>query len=383
MVFSHGLGGSRNTYSQICGSIASHGMVVVAAEHRDGSCPRTFICDEKGPNSRYVDYDNISHKPSSDVLHKRSDQLRIRLTELGLIYDMLVKLDQGKKLSNYNTVEDDGHGVEVFQSVQSKLDILEPGRITWAGHSFGAASVAQFIKSVFWGKPGKANTFKPLYDPPRDHQLISQITPTSPLILLDPWALPFHDTKTSWLLDQELPCYSTDKPNGSTVLAILSEGFYKWNANLVQVKEYMSPRSKNVREPAHIFYAKTAAHLSQSDVGILFPWITRVMLKTSDPDRILRLNTRATMEVVRRAGIEVSKTSDIDMERTVSKDEVQERSSDGIFKDEDILSNQADRVRGWIPLDLREETHPGEGSNKQIPHSAPPSEVMMEEEIGG
>ena len=356
-------------------------MVVVAAEHRDGTCPKSFICDAKGPNSRFVEYDSISHQPSPDVLHKRSNQLRIRLTELGLIYDMLIKLDQGKKLSNYNTVEDDGHGAEVFQSAESKLDVLRPGKITWAGHSFGAASVAQFVKSIFWRKPRKAGNFKPLYDPPRDHPLISQITPASPLILLDPWALPFHDDQTSWLLDQELPCYSTDKPNGSTVLAILSEGFFKWNGNLVQVKKYMSPRSKNVQEPAHIFYAKTSAHLSQSDFGVLFPWVTRMMLKTSDPDRILRLNTRAAMEVVRRAGIEVSDTSDIDMERTTSKDQAKVPPPNGIFSDQDILSNDADRIQGWIALDLRKEIHAGEGSNTKVSHGAPPSEIMMEEEV--
>lgn len=37
MVFSHGLGGSRNSYCHLLGSLASHGVVVVAAEHRDGS----------------------------------------------------------------------------------------------------------------------------------------------------------------------------------------------------------------------------------------------------------------------------------------------------------------------------------------------------------
>lgn len=37
MVFSHGLGGMRTTYSYICADIASHGWVVAAVEHRDGS----------------------------------------------------------------------------------------------------------------------------------------------------------------------------------------------------------------------------------------------------------------------------------------------------------------------------------------------------------
>ena len=34
VVFSHGLGGMRTTYSTICTDLASHGYVVAALEHR-------------------------------------------------------------------------------------------------------------------------------------------------------------------------------------------------------------------------------------------------------------------------------------------------------------------------------------------------------------
>ena len=51
MVFSHGLGGSRNAYSHLVGSIASHGMIVIAPEHRDGSTPISYIRDVPSNNS--------------------------------------------------------------------------------------------------------------------------------------------------------------------------------------------------------------------------------------------------------------------------------------------------------------------------------------------
>lgn len=39
VLFSHGLVGTRNTYSHLCSSLASEGYVVVAVEHGDGSGP--------------------------------------------------------------------------------------------------------------------------------------------------------------------------------------------------------------------------------------------------------------------------------------------------------------------------------------------------------
>ena len=37
VVFSHGLGGCMEMYSQLCTNMASHGFVVFALEHQDGS----------------------------------------------------------------------------------------------------------------------------------------------------------------------------------------------------------------------------------------------------------------------------------------------------------------------------------------------------------
>jgi predicted dienelactone hydrolase len=43
VVFTHGMAGMSQSYSHYLGSIASHGYVVAAIEHRDGSGPGTIV----------------------------------------------------------------------------------------------------------------------------------------------------------------------------------------------------------------------------------------------------------------------------------------------------------------------------------------------------
>jgi platelet-activating factor acetylhydrolase len=114
MIFSHGLGGSRNAYSHLVGSIASHGVVVIVPEHRDGSTPISYIRDVPSNNSisektsarkskRTVEYVRLSHTPSPEVEAGRNAQLKVRLWELGTIHESIIKLDLGEEISNLNT----------------------------------------------------------------------------------------------------------------------------------------------------------------------------------------------------------------------------------------------------------------------------------------
>ena len=57
IVFSHGIGSSFFPYSSICCDLASHGFVVAALEHRDGtSC--CFLLREAENGVKKGDYDN-------------------------------------------------------------------------------------------------------------------------------------------------------------------------------------------------------------------------------------------------------------------------------------------------------------------------------------
>jgi platelet-activating factor acetylhydrolase len=133
------------------------------------------------------------------------------------------------------------------------------------------------MKSVFYrpstGDPPKSYT--PIYVPLMNSSLVKQITTSSTLVLLDPWGLPLVNKKTAWLNDKPLPGYRREKDAGRNILAVLSEAFFKWNANLVAIKRLLSedpsaPRSKQkAGTGAYVFYPAKAAHLSQSDFGVL------------------------------------------------------------------------------------------------------------------
>jgi platelet-activating factor acetylhydrolase len=400
MIFSHGLGGSRNAYSHLVGSIASHGVIVIAPEHRDGSAPVSYIREvstsnkasaEKSPSKRYsrtVDYLRFSHTPSPEVEAGRNAQLKIRLWELGLIHDSILKVDLGNKLTNLNI---SSVSLSQFKDV---MDVHTPGKITFAGHSFGAATITQFVKSTFYSpRTSEAPTdYEPLFTPSSRSSISGQITPQTPIILLDAWCLPLRAEATRWLLELPFPCYAQGGPGGAGLLAVESQAFYKWRAHLKATKRLLSPdpsslkydyKNGTIAEP-NFFYASTSAHLSQSDFGVLFPWFTKKFLAVEEPERIMRLNVRAVMQLMRNSNIQVSATSHTDMEM--------EDANAKETNDDKLILGCNEEVRGWVRLttnveEFADEDEPmlkGEVENqdKAAPSDAVVGNELMKEKEG-
>lgn len=376
MLFSHGLGGSRNAYSHICGSLASHGIVVVAPDHRDGSSPISFVhtLDAKDKIKR-IEYKRIDHKPSTDVYNARDEQLRIRLWEMGLIHDALLKIDTRQRLRNVAEDATRSGGKDMLTMFSHLLSVHEPGSISLAGHSFGAASILQFSKSIYHSTTSAPATYKPLFTPRASSALKSQITPTNPIILLDLWTLPIQSPATAWLRSQPLPSYASST-GGSNILAILSEGFFNWASNKAETLRLVArPRSAPASQPGpHVFYPVASAHLSQSDFGVLFPWATAKVFGARDPERVLRLNTRAVLQVLRNSGVEVARTSVKDLEFEGVDP------AKAIENDDAILSTRKDRVKGWISIGAEATGEAGVGEEMV---GKGPGEAMLQGEAFG
>ncbi|CAG8960267.1 hypothetical protein HYFRA_00012787 [Hymenoscyphus fraxineus] len=363
MIFSHGLGGSRNAYSHLAGSIASHGMIVIAPEHRDGSTVISFIRSVPSPTptsteekittskqKRTTDYVRLEHVFKPEVEEGRNKQLKIRLWELGLVHSSLLALDKETPLTNLNTSSTS------LSPFASKMDIHEPGKIAFSGHSFGAATITQLIKSTFYQPDSTTpSSYKPIFTPSSNSPISLQITPQTPVILLDVWNLPLSGNSVSWLWNKPFPCYTPTGPGGSALLAIESEAFFKWRVHLKITKRLLSRDPSSLaplpaepeREQPHFYYAHTSAHLSQSDFGMLFPWVTKRFLAIEEPERIMRLNVRAITQLLRDRGIEVSETSHEDME-------YEDPNAEATKKDDKIFRRGAVRGWEWISTDISE-----------------------------
>ena len=412
-VFSHGLGGSRNAYSQIVGSMASHGMVVICPEHRDGSAVASFVRIPSEQNSyfiknrrRSVPYRRIPHDATAEVHALRCDQLRIRLWEMGLIHDALLGIDQGTDYVNLN------QSTPSLQQFAHQLHVHEPGSITFAGHSFGAASTVQFLKSVYYaGSPELRTMEKPLYAPSPKSSLCRQVTPQNVTILLDLWCFPLLAEDCKPLFDLPLPVYADDPsaPGGSHLLAVESQDFFKWTEHLHVTARVLSPepsaatvkptayeRASGVKlsEP-HFFYVHNSAHLNQSDFGLLFPWLTKKIFGSDAPERAMRLNLRAILQVLRASNVPVARTWVGDLVDGAHMDKVKaaaaavgtevgsQAGDDGTLDDTAILARVAEGgpVEAWSWIDIDGMGDKGQDSGSKAGEAAEAQEPEMADRI--
>lgn len=355
-------------YAHMCGSLSSHGMVVIAMDHRDGSSPIQYIRATETTESKIIDPISLSHSPSPEVYEGRDKQLRIRLWEVATAHTAVLNMDKGQKLNNLdeNTSHSRKERVEVLSRFTDMLDVHEPGKIAFGGHSFGACTTIQLLKTVFYSKEKPSNA-QPLLESSNDADLTEQITSKTPTALLDLWCLPLRSPSQSWLWERPLPAYTPGGAGGKSIVSVLSQGFFNWSGNCNDVKRAISPPKgyNGSTEGPYCFYPANSQHFSQSDFGILFPNITRKFLKAEEPERVLKLNMRAVLQMLRENGIEIAATSKEDMELTEDT-----KTGDTILTGEGI--------KGWIPANVDESTTKGRVNVAEDVTQAPTDEASLE-----
>lgn len=115
-IFSHGLGGTLEMYSNIVQEIASHGFVVAALNHNDGSASVT-----RGDDGEIQYY---QHLPSEDLkdddklFQIRNKQLKKRVEEIFSVTEGLTDLAESSLL-DFNQIFVGGHSFGAATAVQS------------------------------------------------------------------------------------------------------------------------------------------------------------------------------------------------------------------------------------------------------------------------
>ena len=324
MMFLHGLATNRNTYSYLAGSLASHGLVVVCPEHRDGSAIISFVRTPKHgldpllplPTVE-IPYGNHPYFASAEFYRAREAQLQIRFWEIGLIHDALLKLDHGVQITNLNP------GPSSLTNLQGKLHVHKPGSIIFSGHSFGATTACQFVKSVYYADAIKhSRMHAALYTPDRDSKIRRQITESTITVFLDMWSLPLLGPTSKGIYDLPLPAHASPGGGSHRILAIGSDEYQRWDDNLAATAHLISPgqhrimsescyaqrrsRTETIDLPTFV-YCPSAMHASQSDFLIVFPWLRKPRFSCSNSRKILHMNLRAILSHLRANHVPLSR----------------------------------------------------------------------------
>ncbi|KAJ7590934.1 platelet-activating factor acetylhydrolase, isoform II-domain-containing protein [Mycena floridula] len=177
VIFSHGLGGSRTAYSQLCSRIAATGKIVLAIEHRDGT---GSTCVTSFPTGKVIYYlkeqdvtwpDDGTDPPSFRL---RVEQLEFRLHEIYSVFSTfrrLVENDETLKIQTIDDVQIDWSSWTQPNSVSAKPPARCTEDVGLVGHSFGGCTVFSLVSS----------------DPPSEHY---PPIPISSCLALDPWLEP-------------------------------------------------------------------------------------------------------------------------------------------------------------------------------------------------
>jgi len=405
--------------------MASHGVVVICPEHRDGSA-LSLIRDPTGKgrgsaqkSPRIVPYTHLPHTQTADVFRARDRQVRIRLWELGLLVEAIVGLGSGiESLIQANLT---GTAADsALQQFAGKIDVHEPGKLIWAGHSFGSATIAHLLKLTYYADhPEVASMPDPVFTPRKDSNIRRLITDKNPTILLDLWCLPLTSATFAPVSKLPFPAYADvpTAPGGTALLAIESESFYKWTEQMHTTARILSadPAARVISPTAYerrgssgaqllpepnVFYVRDSAHLNQSDFGVLFPWMCKKAFGAEQPERAMRLNVRAVLQHLRANGVAVARTCADDLVDGAQGESTE--SGDGVDDDKAILEQSAHgSIEAWCWIDTMgmgdksgltelellsrrkegEETSEGDDQERQMEAEIEPGLAPLESEV--
>lgn len=257
VVFTHGMAGMSQSYSHYLGSIASHGYVVAAVEHRDGSGPGTVIHypDGKQREVWHLQHQDLESEPPMTARNLQIAQLAFREAEINETIRFFRRLNDGYGNELKNLKPDSPQAS--LPGFKSRLNL---SAVTVVGHSYGATGALQALKSAGSNK-----------------------LPVNGGIALDPG-------KGSGPLNKDIDLPVLIMQSGEWTEKQTEFYGQGWHFDVVK------KLSQSLKQ-AWFMTLKGTAHPSCTDAPLIVPWIMRLVTGTTlDPRVALREYTDVSVE---------------------------------------------------------------------------------------
>lgn len=143
VVFTHGMAGMSQSYSHYLGSIASHGYVVAAVEHRDGSGPGSIVHHPEGTEQFvwHMKLEDLKSDPPMNISDLKVAQLNFREAEIQETIRLFERMNRGVALRNLKPDSPES----AVPGFKGRLDM---SAVTVVGHSYGATGALQALKNA-------------------------------------------------------------------------------------------------------------------------------------------------------------------------------------------------------------------------------------------
>ena len=255
VVFSHGLSGTIEGYTQLCSQLASLGCVVVAPEHADSSASYSSKVLEDG-SIQEIWYqaptpDSVEPYSREKMVRYRGPHAEIRVDELTALYAFL---NSGQKVS-YKEKEDHhhhdhhDHDVRIANAV---LDSFDPLNLHLVGHSFGSST--QLLAAQRWATQQQQQ---------QQQHAAPKIVPLT-ITVCDTWNFALSDE----IISKGIPKTTTTTNVSPPILSVISNEWVS-NPEVEPLKEFL--RQSQPHCGVTSYYAKNSMHQSFSDTEAWLP----------------------------------------------------------------------------------------------------------------
>jgi hypothetical protein len=302
VLFSHGLAGTFEMYTELCQHMASLGYCVVALEHEDGSAA---YC--RTAQNEVIPYTRPNDEPysRSKVLKLRTPMLQQRVQEMEAVVRYFHHQQQTKmNCNNINNDENDSDD-RSFLLLQQVIQATDPSQLHLVGRSFGGAT--QMLAAQQWMSNNKNNN--------SNNDNYSILQPRS-LMVMDAWAFALSDK----VVKQGL---STNTDSPLDIMSVISEDWEQHNSERQYIADFFQNSSANHHHRIQSWVASNAVHQSFSDSEAWFPSLVARQVRNRGKGEGRHVTIRAVVRAWNRMNHGDSRN--VDDETTEEEENKQQR----------------------------------------------------------